>query len=152
MLRSSYQLYTWYVYIETKGKNYSFKCRLDGFGKKAESKNDPECTHNMLVYGVATYKLRDRKGECTDEDEEKVQKIVEDVVWSDMCGDNSNYSVDRVAEEVESRLNRDSLHWLVIQVRESGTSGGCFDWSDDSNVCCVPGCSDKYFIGVFLSN
>ena len=118
----------------------------------AEWKNDPECTHNMYVYRVATSKLKDRGGDCTYEDKAKAQKIVEDVAKSGMCGDNSNYSVDRVAEEVESRLNRDSLLWLVIEVWDRETGFGLSDWSEDSNVSNVYAYGDKYSIVVYLSN
>ena len=150
MLRSSFPLYTWYVRIATKDSNYSLKYRLDGFGEMAEWKNDPECTHNMYVYRVAKSKLKDRGGYCTDEDKKKARNIVEDVAENDMCGYNSNYSVDRVAEEVASRLNRDSLHWLTIQVWEWET--GWSDWSDCSNVSNVYEFGDKYSIDVYLSN
>ena len=152
MLSSSYPLYFLFVCIASKDSNYSLKYRLDGFGEMAEWKNDPECTHNMYVYRVAELKLEDRGGICTDEDEKKAKKIVKDVAKSDMCGDNSNYSVDRVAEEVESRLNRDSLHWLFIQVWELKTGIGWSNYSDKSNFSSVYKTSDKYFIYVFLSN
>ena len=107
----------------------------------------------MYVYRVAKSKLEDRGGRCTDEDREKAQKIVEDVLNSDMCRRNSNYSVDRVAEEVESRLNKDSLHWLVIQVWEKETGDGCFDgWSNYCNFSNVYEDGDQYSIDVYLSN
>ena len=152
MLSSSYPLYFWFVCIATEDLNYSFKFRLGGFGEMAEWKNDPECTYNMSVYRVAKSKLEDRGGRCTHEDEEKAVKIVEDVLKSDMCGANSNYSVDRVAEEVESRLNRDSLHWLTIQVWEWETGYHWSNWSDQRNVSYVTEWDDKYSIDVFLSN
>ena len=152
MLSRSYPLYTWSGYIASKGSNYSLKYRLDGFGELAEWKNDPECTYNMNVYRVAKSKLEDRGGECTDEDEKKAEEIVVDLARSDMCGDNSDYSADRVVEEVESRLNRDSLHWLVIGVREREIGIGWSGWSDLCNLSSVSRYGDKYYIDVFLSN
>ena len=151
MLSSSYPLYSWFVRIAIKDSSYSFKYRLDGFGEIAEWKNDLKCTYYMSVYRVATSKLEDRGGDCTDEDEEKAKKILGDMAKSDMFGANSNYSVDRVAEEVESRLNRDSLHWLVIAVEEKGTCFSFCKWSG-FNVNCVPARGDKYGIKVYLSN
>ncbi|XP_063727978.1 calcium/calmodulin-dependent protein kinase type 1-like isoform X2 [Symsagittifera roscoffensis] len=152
MLSSSYPLYTWFVHTAPKDLKYSLKYRLDGFGEMAEWRNDPECTHNMYLYKVATSKLRDRGGKCTDEDKKKAVKIVDDVGKSDMCGANSNCSVDRVAEEVESRLNRDSLHWLTIEVWERETGYGWSEWFDHSNFSNIYKSSDKYFIDVYLSN
>ena len=140
VLSTSYQFHTWYFRIPEKGSSNSFKFRLDGFGELAEWKNDPECTYDMSVYRVAKSKLEDRGGECTFEDEKKAYKILEDVLKSDMCGDNSNYS-DRVAEEVESPLNRDSLHWLVIQMCDM-----CFgraQWYDTTNLGFVVECGKK---------
>ena len=106
----------------------------------------------MCVYGVAKSKVRDRGGRCKDEDREKAIKIVGDVVESEMCEYNFNYSVYRMAQEVESRLNRDSLHWLVIKVREKRIGFCWFNWFDDSNVSYVSAYFDKYFIAVCLSN
>ena len=151
MLSSSYPLFTWFVLIAPKDLKYSLKYRLDGFGEMAEWKNDPNCTSNMYMYRVATSKLEDRGGDCTDEDKEKAKKILGDMAKRDMFGANSIYSVNRVAEEVESRLNRDSLHWLIIKVWETRTDFSRFDWSIYSHVRYVYKHGDKYSIFVFLS-
>ena len=151
MLSSSYPLFTWNVFVATKDRNYSLKYRLDGFGEMAEWKEDPECKYGMHVYGVVTSKLKDRGRDCTDEDRNKAGIIVEDVGKTDMSGDNSNYSVDRVAEEVESRLNRDSLHWLIILVWDRETVFGWSGWSGHGNVSYVYEFGGKYSIEVSLS-
>ena len=150
VLSTSYQFYPWYVCIPEKDSSNSFKCRLGGFGELVEWKNDPECTYNMYVYRVAKSKLEDRGGECTDEDEKKAKNIVEDVAESNTCRRNSNYS-DRVAEEVESPLNRDSLHWLVIQVCDMVYGFAGSQWSDICNLGFANEWDDKYDIEVSLS-
>ena len=144
----SYPWCTWIVSVAEIGCNYTMKSR-PGLGDMAQWTNEPNCKYNLRVYSVTTTELTDRGGICSDEDEEKAHKIVDDVGQN---ADKDNYSLDRVIDEVESRFNQDALHWLVIQVRDRNSGFADSLSSDGTNISSVYRKGNKYTIDVILSN
>ena len=146
---SSYPEHTWIVTGADIRCNFKIKSKPE-LGELIEIKNEHDCLFNLSVYAVVTAKLTDIKETVTTDSREKAQKIADEVCQSEKL---IKSSLDEVAEEVESQLNKYALKWLVIQVSDRNFGSGDSVSSDWTNISSVYGIGNQYTLNVFfLSN
>ena len=129
--------YTSRILVASKNRIIRVRNRPE-FGKTSVWKDEPEFKFNVWVYSVLTSNLKDKGGRCSSSDENRTMNIAHDVLHSvEWTPKVEASSIDAAINEAESRLDKEGLHWLTIEVGEWGHDDSCVlaRWSDSSNVC-----------------